>query len=105
MSDLIDRQDAIETMAWAIWHYPNLSFLSDYGHAHELAEDALKRLPFTETEIIRCKDCKHFELNKPYVIQGVPILGHEVCDAWGDGCKTSPDGFCFMAESRQDESD
>lgn len=71
-------------------------------------EDDLKRIVYDivdnlELDVIRCKDCKHFELNKKYVIQGIPILGHEVCDAWGDGCKTSPDGFCFMAERRQDE--
>ena len=50
MDDLISRQAAIEAIACAIWHYPNLSFLSDYDHAHELAEDALKRLPPAKPE-------------------------------------------------------
>ena len=59
MNDSISRQQAIDVIACAIWHYPNLSFLSDYDHAHELAEDALKRLPSEEPEIIRCKECKH----------------------------------------------
>lgn len=48
--DLIYRQAAIEAIACAIWHYPNLSFLSDYDHAHELAKDALKRLSSAEPE-------------------------------------------------------
>ena len=39
-------------------------------------------------ELIRCKDCKHFE------------SGYELCNAWGDGCKTDPDGWCFMGELR-----
>lgn len=56
-------------------------------------------------EVVRCKDCIHFELDKPYIIQGVPVLGHEVCNAWGDGCKTDQNGFCFMGERRTDEID
>lgn len=60
-----------------------------------------------QPEIIRCKDCKHFHLNvfgdeigigKPY---DCLIVGHEMCDAWGDGCKTDPEGFCFMGERRR----
>ena len=54
-------------------------------------------------EVIRCKDCKHFHYDMPYVIQGVPVLGHEVCDFWGDGCKTDENGFCSYAERRTDE--
>ena len=53
-------------------------------------------------EIIRCKDCGHFHYDMPYVIQGVPVLGHEVCDFWGDGCKTSENGYCSFAERRTD---
>lgn len=53
--------------------------------------------------LIRCRDCKHFEHDHPYIIQGVPVLGHEVCNAWGDGCKTDENGYCFMAERRTDE--
>lgn len=50
--------------------------------------------------LIRCRDCKYFHYDKPYVVHGIPVLGHEVCDKWGDGCKTSENGFCFMAERR-----
>ena len=57
--------------------------------------------PTIEPTIIRCKDCKHFEYDHPYIIQGVPVLGHDVCIAWGDGCKTSEDGYCFLAERRE----
>ena len=48
--------------------------------------------------LIRCRDCKRFRYDMPYVIQGIPVLGHEVCDFWGDGCKTSENGFCSYAE-------
>ena len=53
-----------------------------------------------KAEIVRCKDCKHFEYDHPYIIQGIPVLGHEVCNAWGDGCKTDENGWCFLAERR-----
>lgn len=56
-----------------------------------------------KAEIVRCKDCKHFEYDHPYLVQGVPVLGHLVCNKWGDGCRTSEDGFCFLAERRTDE--
>lgn len=65
--------------------------------------DGITPSVIAQPEIIRCKDCIHFELDKPYIIQGVPVLGHEVCNAWGDGCKTDQNGFCFMAERRTDE--
>ena len=46
----------------------------------------LLKLPSAQPEITRCKDCGHFHYDMPYVIQGVPVLGHEVCAFWGDGC-------------------
>jgi len=50
-------------------------------------------------EIIRCRDCKHFRQEVWEKVCGVPlIVAHEICLKWGNGCKTSPDGFCFMAE-------
>ena len=53
-------------------------------------------------ELIRCHECKHFEYDHPYVIQGVPVLGHEVCNVWGNGCKTDENGWCFLAERAND---
>lgn len=52
--------------------------------------------------IIRCKECKYFELNPVTVIDGIPlILAHEICHFWGKGCKTSQDGFCFYGERKE----
>lgn len=41
--DLISREDAIESMANAIWHYPNELYadLNDYDMAEALAKDGL----------------------------------------------------------------
>lgn len=94
MADLIDRQAAIDL--WERYRPYIATKASEY-------DTELKKLPSAQPDIVQCKDCKHFYLDKPYVIQGVPVLGHEVCDAWGDGCKTSQDGYCFLAERRTDE--
>lgn len=55
-------------------------------------------------ELTRCKDCKYFELD--YIDKGamsIPlIMAHEICTRWGNGCKTSSDGYCFMAERKEE---
>ena len=65
--------------------------------------DGKGNINLTMTDLIRCKDCKYFHYDKPYVVYDIPVLGHEVCDKWGDGCKTSENGFCFMAERKGEE--
>ena len=52
-----------------------------------------------EEKIIRCRDCRHFKMDVWADFGGIPlIVAHEMCMKWGGGCRTSPDGFCFMAE-------
>ena len=52
-------------------------------------------------KIIRCKECRHFETDVWAAVGGIPlIVAHEMCMKWGEGCRTSPDGFCFMAERK-----
>ena len=102
MIDPIDRQAAIESIR------KMQTYKLCEGDEMILVDKAevqteLMMLPSAQPEIIRCKDCKHFEYNHPYIIQGIPVLGHEVCNAWGDGCKTDENGYCFMAERRTDE--
>lgn len=47
----------------------------------------------------RCKNCKYFEYDSVANVDGIPlIVAHEICSRWGDGCKTSENGFCFMFE-------
>ena len=57
------------------------------------------------TELIKCKHCKYYvEDVVNEVIPGVPIImGHTMCTKWGNGCKTDPDGYCFMAEKEGTE--
>lgn len=55
-------------------------------------------------KIKRCKDCKYFEYNSMAKVDGVPlIVAHEICSKWGDGCKTSENGYCFLFEPKEDK--
>ena len=52
----------------------------------------------------RCKNCKYFEYDSVAKVDGIPlIVAHEICKRWGDGCKTSEDGFCFLYEQKESE--
>lgn len=55
-------------------------------------------------ELITCKDCKYFERDLFDRTNGMPIIvAHEICKKWGSGCKTREDGWCFLAEKREEE--
>lgn len=53
--------------------------------------------------VIRCRDCKNCEMD---YTDGV-MFGETVCWAWDNGHDyphfTSPDGFCYQGERRDDE--
>ena len=100
-SDLISRQAAIDAIRASTSKYTG--FMEMEMYTDDDAVEAIEALPSAQPEITRCKDCGHFHYDTPYVIQGVPVLGHEVCDFWGDGCKTSENGYCSFAERREDE--
>jgi hypothetical protein len=51
-----------------------------------------------------CKDCKYFEYDSVAKVDGIPlIVAHEICKRWGDGCKTSENGYCFLFEPQESE--
>ena len=107
MSDLISRQAAIEAVETKIkkWNaVDGEGYHVGLGLRYTDVIDTLTELPSAQPEI-RCRDCGHFHYDMPYVIQGVPVLGHEVCDFWGDGCKTSENGYCSFAERKTDGAD
>lgn len=91
MDDLISRHAAIDALS------------TPHGILYPIR--TVEELPPVQPEIIRCKDCKYFEYDHPYIIQGIPVLGHEVCNAWGGGCKTDENGYCFMAERREEKEE
>ena len=73
----------------------------DYFEANEVTADRCRECG---KQIGLCKDCKYFEYDSVTKVDGIPlILAHEICSRWGDGCKTSEDGYCFLYEPQESE--
>lgn len=79
MSDLINRQDAIDALHEEFYYE-----LKDL----KMAVDVIKNLPSAQPEIIRCKDCKwKYEHN---CTRAVEVFVNDDC-------------YCSWAERRTDE--
>lgn len=81
----------------------NDSVIGCWCCSNSLLADAVELLQ--APEIVRCKDCLYLEIKDFWgEFNGIPVLGasdQPTCTKWGDGdCKTSPDGYCFLAERR-----
>ena len=50
-----------------------------------------------------CKECKYFEHDSVETVYGIPLIVHEICSKWGNGCKTREDGYCFLFEPQESE--
>lgn len=88
MSDPIDRQAAIDEIndeLDAIDHVPKWVFVR--------LTRRIEQLPSVQPEIIRCKDCKHYDpydqTERFYCYDGI------------EGCL--PNDFCSYGERREDE--
>ena len=93
--------------------YIDAEELEDELYEHEFSNwcdkdevsELIDNMPTADVvKVVRCKDCKWFNLNKWAKVDGVPIIvGHEICDFWGGGCKTKEDGYCSYGERKDDE--
>ena len=86
MSDLISRQAAID----ALYDWSEHSMTdAEAWHIKQVIGD-IKSLPSAQPEIIRCKDCKHWD-------------GVDTCDVID--APVWDNDFCSMVERRTDEAD
>lgn len=61
--------------------------------------DAILDAFYKGVPLPKCKECKHFEYDSVAKVDGIPlIVAHEICNKWGNGCKTREDGYCFLFE-------
>ena len=58
---------------------------------HENADFDGSDIVVSRKELVRCKDCKHFDR-----FDGVIPW----CSKWNNGSTTAPEGYCFLAERR-----
>lgn len=104
MDDLIQRQAVdtlVDELARAI--SDERSCMSRGRSTATIMQNILD-LPSVKPQerIGRCKDCKYFEYDSVAKVNGIPlIVAHEICSRWGDGCKTSEDGYCFLFEPQE----
>ena len=61
--------------------------------------DEITALPSAQPEIIRCKDCKHYQETTLSYNDGSPVYDCPYSYGWA-----KEDGFCDMAERREDEN-
>lgn len=76
------------------------------NHLNIIDSDILEEAVTDGTPLPKCKDCKHFEYDSVAKVDGIPlIVAHEICKRWGDGCKTSEDGYCFLFEAKEGDAE
>ena len=60
-----------------------------------------------KVSVIRCRDCKYFEIKDWWYDKSeVPVLCTSdcpTCTKWASCCMTNPNGYCFLAEKRGEE--
>ena len=112
---LIDKDALIEKLksnSWDIdeWELPHEQVSAGLmANAYDL--ETVKKMPTVDAvPVILCCECRYFELDhfeNFYVptengeAEKVPIItAHKICRRWGDGCRTSENGYCFMAERK-----
>ena len=100
--DLLSRKDAIDALMslprWVIdsnGEYQPVDVSTSSMIDPDDAVSAIENLPPVQSEIIRCKDCKHSEFW--YRDKRRCFLWHE------EGIDVFEDGFCNYAERRTDE--
>ena len=81
MSDLISRQSAIS-------HVDDVPYIKEHPNVGLLWKAWIESLPSAQPEIIRCKDCKHWD-------------GVDTCDVID--APVWDNDFCSMAERRSNE--
>ena len=95
--DAISRQ-AVEKITWEEPNYTDtLNVLTE-------VRDKVRALPSVtpQPKTGHCKDCKYFEYDSVAKVDAIPlIIAHEICNRWGDGCKTREDGYCFLFEPKE----
>ena len=80
-NDLISRQAAIDAINNAFDRETLLT-----GFVRSVAVRAIRDLPSAQSEIIRCKDCEHYD--------------DGMCRRWKYSHVTAGDSFCCSAEPR-----
>ena len=90
MARLIDADRAMEIIHNQGIAHPNAYHLTNY------ATLILREAPTVDAvEVVRCRDCKHYEIHKPKVLEN--------CERNGYIIPMKPDDFCSYGERKDDD--
>ena len=93
MSDLIDRQAIlkhIENIRQDALMIDDIHRASIIMNGMHLCEEAVRNQPSAQPELIRCKECKHYNAGFECLIEGY-------------GIERDKDWFCRSAERREED--
>ena len=93
MSDLIDRQAAIDAL------HMHLMYRMGTDSNKKRLDEWINNLPSVQPEIIRCKDCKHWREGTAFSYCD-KLYGMGVLDALD--YMVAEDDFCSRAERREE---
>lgn len=88
-ADLIDRKTALDAIKQTVWLTKD---------AKEVLQEAIEKLPSADAiEVVRCKDCKHYQFadNRAF---GFPVKRCE----WTGLEDVDDDDFCSRGERKDD---
>ena len=111
MSDLIDRQAAIDELRHAQHRFTVADEAGGIGTVkwsedviyYAAAERVLTDLPAAESEIVRCKDCKYYVIHT--LFGRSQAWCERLCDEFDKSLAhgVESDDYCSRAERRTDE--
>jgi len=87
MGELISKQSASNALEKCRKHCCREDEVGDRWIHYETALNEIESIPSAQPEIIRCKDCKHYE--------------YGICKKAGLCVNKSPNGFCDWGERRE----
>ena len=99
MAEYIEREAVYTAFANAgtdvLERASKLIYIAGFSYEHVI--EILDDIPVTDVApVVRCKDCKHYEIHKPKVLENCERNGHII--------PMKPDDFCSYGE-RKDGDD
>ena len=96
---LIDADALIVEIKTCLWDWESVNGIKAKTVLNQTITDIGNMPTIDAVQIVRCEDCKYFHYSKPHGI----LIMNLVCDKWGKGCRTVPDGYCFMGERKDSD--
>ena len=97
--DAVSRQRLLSDLKELTAAWGNYPVMAEQIKGVETAIRYVKTIPSAQSEIIRCRDCKHYY----FADNRIPQEQRYVCDLDGDRWK--PDDYCSFAERMKGEQE